>query len=863
MANRLRLVLALAPGLVLGIGCGGDSEVQNGRSDGGGCQIGAEGCACTAGGGCDDGLTCLSQKCVQLPDGSVPPDAADDRESPADSGVDAPSDASEDVLPGDDDSNLPGGYAPSSDEAPIEPGGPGTCAGSAVPLKIQVPWLPQVPPGNWTETMNCGPAAYAMIDGFFSNTTPNADTIKLIDDWMAANVAGWSINNYSGNAGGTTTAELAKLASEYGVYQFAEKFTSASCETLRAELAAGRPIIVTIETQTTNNYPSTTMKPGHGHFAVLGGMDHQYVYIFDPGRSAAVNGCGDNCEGRRFTLDSFYEIWSKHGRSGTFVRESSTTGCSCGNGICETQAPCNEDCNTCDTDCGCDSCNYCDGNGVCSAKPADCGGKECGVDACGNSCGSCPVGAFCNTVQGQCEYSCPSDCLSHGVCDTSTGNCECDNGYAQPDCGSCLNGYHGYPNCTPDIACPGGGTCSGHGTCNGSTGTCSCQTGYALPDCASCATGYHGYPNCTPDIACPGGGTCSGHGSCDGTTGTCSCQTGYALPDCASCATGYHGYPNCTPDIACPGGGTCSGHGSCDGTTGTCSCQTGYALPDCASCATGYHGYPNCTPDIACPGGGTCSGHGSCDGTTGTCSCQTGYALPDCGSCSSGYVNYPNCTLCTVNWSCSWSSCAGGNENAYNCVDLNGCGSSTGMPTSRSCPLRIRVRRMFGGNGFGCGNPAADWDHCPSLNGTSCLVGQNSNWTYALDPGSVDFWVFPVGEFEAGDPDTVNWEYPLVRLDACYNASVTRHVLEPTDRLKALGYEQNTANTATGINGWTCVKVGYIRVGSVVAGDSYMIPIYRNEAEDSKSTTFYQPTDATDGTCSIAGGVAWYAWNAE
>lgn len=108
-----------------------------------------------------------------------------------------------------------------------------------------------------------------------------------------------------------------------------------------------------------------------------------------------------------------------------------------------------------------------------------------------------------------------------------------------------------------------------------------------------------------------------------------------------------------------------------------------------------------------------------------------------------------------------------------------------------------------------------------------------------------------------------SWEYSLVRLDACYNNTTTRHLLEPTDRLKQISVEANTANTATGINGWTCVKVGYVRTGSSVGADNYMISIYRNEANDSKSTTFYQPTNGTDATCAITGGVGWYGWNAQ
>lgn len=232
----------------------------------------------------------------------------------------------------------------------------------------------------------------------------------------------------------------------------------------------------------------------------------------------------------------------------------------------------------------------------------------------------------------------------------------------------------------------------------------------------------------------------------------------------------------------------------------------------------------------------------------GGCSCDGGYDGADCAIPS-----------CTPSWSCDWSPCAEGSESALDCVDSNFCGISSGMPSIRACPTRIEIRRLYWSNGFGCGNPSADWDHCPSTNGMTCLAGQNGS--YVLDSATVDFWVFPLDGFDAGDPDFISWEYSLVRLDACYNVSTTRHVLEPTDALKLSGIEANTANAATGVNGWSCVKVGYVRTGSKVSSDSHMIDVYRNEANDSKGTTFYQPTSGVDPSCGITGGVAWFAWN--
>ena len=142
-------------------------------------------------------------------------------------------------------------------------------------------------------------------------------------------------------------------------------------------------------------------------------------------------------------------------------------------------------------------------------------------------------------------------------------------------------------------------------------------------------------------------------------------------------------------------------------------------------------------------------------------------------------------------------------------------------------------------------------------------MGRVSSWTYVTDVASSEFWIFPLGAFDAGDPDFIlSWEYSLVRLDVCYNPTSSWHLLEPTDRLKAISVESNTTNQAIGINGWTCQKVGYVRTGSLVSWDLAMNTIYRNESSVA-TTSFYQPSDGTNASCDISGGAAWFAWDAQ
>jgi hypothetical protein len=64
----LTMVLVLPAALGAGLASGCSSEPE-----GDSCAVGGEGCACTSGGSCDTGLTCLSQRCVKAPGGGGGP----------------------------------------------------------------------------------------------------------------------------------------------------------------------------------------------------------------------------------------------------------------------------------------------------------------------------------------------------------------------------------------------------------------------------------------------------------------------------------------------------------------------------------------------------------------------------------------------------------------------------------------------------------------------------------------------------------------------------------------------------------------------------------------------------------------------
>ena len=143
------------------------------------------------------------------------------------------------------------------------------------------------------------------------------------------------------------------------------------------------------------------------------------------------------------------------------------------------------------------------------------------------------------------------ECSNHGVCNYTTGVCNCYGGYKSSnglgysgiigDCGyryknfwnytifdyytthlngssantTALNITHVYTNCPFE----NNAICSGNGECISSTGLCSCYSGYGGPACANrtCETTFTWFGN--PLTSHTATSTCGGVGECDGDTG--------------------------------------------------------------------------------------------------------------------------------------------------------------------------------------------------------------------------------------------------------------------------------------------------------------------------------------------------------
>ncbi|EQC38194.1 hypothetical protein, variant [Saprolegnia diclina VS20] len=143
-------------------------------------------------------------------------------------------------------------------------------------------------------------------------------------------------------------------------------------------------------------------------------------------------------------------------------------------------------------------------------------------------------------------------CSNRGLCDRSTGTCNCfpnyvsSDGYGsvgrRGDCGAVALAI---------TKCPGKNlACSGHGVCQGPpTFSCICASGFQGGDCSEqqCPMGTSwfdvpGSPNGAHQLA-----ECSNAGTCDRTRGVCLCDTRFTGAACNR--------------LECPN--DCSGHGTC------------------------------------------------------------------------------------------------------------------------------------------------------------------------------------------------------------------------------------------------------------------------------------------------------------
>jgi hypothetical protein len=160
--------------------------------------------------------------------------------------------------------------------------------------------------------------------------------------------------------------------------------------------------------------------------------------------------------------------------------------------------------------------------------------------------------------------------------------------------------------------------------------------------------------------------------------------------------------------------------------------------------------------------------------------------------------------------------------------------------------FKVALKRLHGSNGFGCGNPAADFDHCLAERGT-CIGGQPSSLSYLPDGTSITIYG-PI----SNQGVTVVGSMTLAGLYACTNMVTTEHLYLPYDHPMLYDARRSTL--------WSCSAepIGYAPTNAYAGAT----PVYLLESLSTSSRML--GFNAAEGAeCGFVGtGIPlFYAWH--
>ena len=154
-------------------------------------------------------------------------------------------------------------------------GSPTTGGGAAQSTaSYAVSWLPQVPPGDWAHTLNCGPASLAMLEAYYKSVTPSSTRITELMQQLE-NVDP-SYRPSDGNGTITSSWQLVALAKRISFTE-ARSVKFSTLADLKDAISSSGPCIVSFRTGRSVS--------GVKHWVVCTGFESNQLYINDPGRS--------------------------------------------------------------------------------------------------------------------------------------------------------------------------------------------------------------------------------------------------------------------------------------------------------------------------------------------------------------------------------------------------------------------------------------------------------------------------------------------------------------------------------------------------------------------------------------------------
>ena len=360
-----------------------------------------------------------------------------------------------------------------------------------------------------------------------------------------------------------------------------------------------------------------------------------------------------------------------------------------------------------------------------------CDQRECGFDKCGNFCGACDSGEYCDDT-GHCKPL-PSGCA---VSDKPGCNhCACEQRVCKgiPDCCTDQWGFDCVSSCDAllkENGRPGCPTCALMGVPSCDILQCGLTSCGAF--CGGCGPGeFCKKGGCVKGVAPDLGNLCLSDAQC--LAGYCRDVAKNGLKVCTQ---------KCSKDLDCPGGWKCSDDGFC--------APADDCLKNCRADSK-CGGYPDgcggvCEGKYSCPDGKRCS-HGTCGKVSDGCEPATVGGCGNC-KCETCVCNIkPEC--CLIRWSqecvdlCTGvcdpkgemsKFCWGGSNLCgflYDCgiVDLHGhkldCGK---CPDNMTC---------LGNKCVGCTPNCKDKECGPDGCGGDCFAHQNDSGSIPMYPTGV------------------------------------------------------------------------------------------------------------------------------
>lgn len=181
------------------------------------------------------------------------------------------------------------------------------CEGSIVDpaywpiVRLNVNFLSQVPPGDWTYTQNDGQAAMVMAASYFKGLYPAASMITQENAWLAAY---YGYQYYDSNGIHLSSSQLVMLARDY--WRLSSYATSnTSLDSIYYELQNGRPMIVLVQRRMSD---SRFAEP---QYMLVTGIDAANVWVNNPRKRYGKDEC--------YAMHVFQNSWATQHNTAIFI----------------------------------------------------------------------------------------------------------------------------------------------------------------------------------------------------------------------------------------------------------------------------------------------------------------------------------------------------------------------------------------------------------------------------------------------------------------------------------------------------------------------------------------------------------------